>query len=200
MGRENKLLADLAVRPVLAHVLDLATGPAFADTLVVKEHEHARVAALAHERGIRTVHNAQWQDGIGASLRAAAAALDPDLDGLPLLLGDIPLVRSATCRSALRDMSLVRSATLADVVGLWRQRPTPAIVRPAWNGRPGHPVIFANAFVPDLLRLGGDDGAQTVLKHHAGSLVRVDTDDEGTTLDANAPEALAMLRRRVQTP
>jgi molybdenum cofactor cytidylyltransferase len=57
-------------------------------------------------------------------------------------------------------------------------------------------VLFASAYVPDLLRLDGDTGAQSVLREHGARLVRVETDDEGVTLDADTPAALAALRRR----
>ncbi|MDT0632644.1 nucleotidyltransferase family protein [Rubrivirga sp. S365] len=183
MGRENKLLADLAGRPVLDHVLDLATDAMFADAVVVGGYDRSAVSAVAQARSVRTVHNARWRDGMGASMRVAVADLDPDLDGVVVLLGDVPLVQTAT---------LVR---LAEV---WRQSPAPAIVRPIWRGQPGHPVVFSKAFVPDLLRLRGDDGARAVLIEHTASLVRVDTGDEGVTMDADTPHALATLRRRVR--
>lgn len=184
MGRENKLLADLAGRPVLDHVLDLATDPLFADAVVVSGHDRDAVGAVAQARGVRAVHNARWRDGMGASMRVAVAALDPALDGFMVLLGDVPFVQAAT---------LVR---LAEV---WRSTPAPAIVRPVWRGRPGHPVLFSSAFAPDLMRLSGDDGARAVLNEHADRVTRVGTEDEGVTLDADTPGALADLRRRART-
>ncbi len=184
MGSANKLLADLGGRPVLARVLDLATNPPFADAVMVTGCDQSAVTALAHERGLRTVHNHRWRDGMASSLRAGVAGLIADLDGIVVLLGDVPLVHPST---------------LARLIDVWRKAPSPAIVRPVWRGRPGHPVLFASAFLPDLLKLQGDEGAQTVLQAHADRVIRVDTDDEGTTLDADTPDALAHLRRRIQT-
>ncbi len=184
MGKENKLLADLGGRPILSHVLDLATDPPFAEAVVVTGYESDAVATIAHARGLRTVRNARWRDGMAASLRTAVADLRPDLDGFVVLLGDAPLIRPAT---------------VARLIGVWREASQPAIVRPTWRGRPGHPVMFASAFVPDLLRLEGDAGAQAVISAHSDCLTWVDTDDEGTILDADTPDALIELRRRFQT-
>ncbi len=181
MGAANKLLADLGGRPVLDHVLDLATGPPFTDAVVVTGCDRAAVAEIARQRGVPTVHNGAWGEGMGASLACATAALGPEADGLAVLLGDVPLIRQET---------LVRLAQA------WRQSPAPAIARPVWRGRPGHPVIFDRAFVPDLLGLRDDDGARSVLHAHADRLVRVETGDQGVVLDADTPQALAILRAR----
>ncbi len=183
MGAENKLLADLDGRPVLGHVLEVATGAPFVETVVVTGHDHAFVLEVAQRLGVRTIHNERWSDGMGTSLATAAADLEgAGLDGLAVLLGDVPLVHPVT---------------LARLAEAWSKAPAPAIARPVWRGRPGHPVILASAFLPDLLALEDDRGAQAVLRAHADRVLEVDTDDEGVTLDADTPGALAELRRRV---
>lgn len=181
MGSANKLLLDLGGEPVLARTLRLARHGPFADVVVVTGHERERVETVAG--GFRTVHATDWREGMGASLRAGVAALDPDLDGVAMLLGDVPLIRSST---------------LDALAAAFAEAEAPAIVRPVVEGRPGHPVLFARAFRPDLLALGGDEGAQSVLRAHADRLVRLDTDDIGVTLDADTPAALDRLRQRLE--
>ncbi|OZC04566.1 hypothetical protein BSZ36_03215 [Rubricoccus marinus] len=178
MPRENKLLADLCGEPVLTHVLRLASGAPFTSAVVVTGHDREAVESLASGVGLRTVHNAEWREGMGTSLAVGAKAVSPEADALAVLLGDVPLVRRATLER------------------LWREASPEAIVRPIYRGQPGHPVVFGRAFLPDLLRVRGDDGARSVLQAHAAHVVRVPTDDEGVAMDADTPEALARLRTR----
>ena len=178
MPRENKLLADLGGEPVLSHVLRLASGAPFTDAVVVTGHDREAVEVLVRSAGHRTVHNAEWREGMGVSLAVGAAAIPPEAGAVAILLGDVPLVRRETLDR------------------LWHESSPEAIVRPVYRGQPGHPVVFGRVFVPELLSVRGDDGARSVLQAHAAHVVRVPTDDEGVAMDADTPEALARLRAR----
>jgi 7,8-didemethyl-8-hydroxy-5-deazariboflavin synthase CofG subunit len=79
-------------------------------------------------RGIRVVVNANWRTGQMSSLRAALADVAPDAD---FLLYPV-------------DYPLLTRATIDRLAAAFRMRsPRHAIAIPQFNGRGGHPVIFA---------------------------------------------------------
>jgi molybdenum cofactor cytidylyltransferase len=48
------------------------------------------------------------------------------------------------------------------------------IAAPTYMGRRGNPVAFSRKHLPDLLRLGGDEGARSLLRAFPVSEVAVD--------------------------
>jgi CTP:molybdopterin cytidylyltransferase MocA len=97
--------------------------------------------------GADVVPAAEWQEGMGASLRAGLAHLDPAADDLALVtLVDLPDVTSEV-------MVRVLSAAAGDG--------RTALARAAYGGIPGHPVVLGSDHwdrVRDTAR--GDRGAR----------------------------------------
>jgi molybdenum cofactor cytidylyltransferase len=62
------------------------------------------------------------------------------------------------------------------------------IVVPRFQGRRGHPVIFARALFQELLDAPLDQGAKAVVNAHRHETLEVDTTEEGITLDIDTPE------------
>ena len=104
-------------------------------------------------------------DGMGASLAFAVSA-SPDADGWII---------------ALADMPFVRRETIENVAG--RLREGAWIVAPSSRGRRGHPVGFNRALFPELIRLGEDQGARSILERHASRVEIIESVDPGIFLD-----------------
>jgi molybdenum cofactor cytidylyltransferase len=87
---------------------------------------------------------------------------------------------------ALADMPFIRPATIARVVGALEEGAM--IAAPVHAGRRGHPVGFGRALREELLALGGDEGARSLLAHHAVRVTEIECDDPGILLDVDRPE------------
>ncbi len=59
---------------------------------------------------------------------------------------------------------------------------------PTFQGKRGHPVIFARRLYEELLAAPLDKGARTVVWAHADEVLEVPTDEEGVVLNLNDPE------------
>ncbi|WP_332778234.1 nucleotidyltransferase family protein [Polaromonas sp.] len=122
--------------------------------------------------------NTGMGDSIAAGVRATA-----DASGWLILPADLPLIRSET----------LRAIALA---------PPSAVTVPLYQGRRGHPVRFAAACGPELLRLKGNQGAAQVVRAQEAinSVAFVDIDDPGTVTDIDTLEDLrraeVLLRQR----
>lgn len=179
----GKILALLDDRPMLQHVVDAAAeaGP---DALIVVLGRDADVAEriVGWGRAIR-VRNPDPDRGLASSLQlgiAAAAAVEPPLDGVFVALGDQPRVRTSTLRA------LARAASADDGA-----RP---IVVPRYSGEPegvANPALLLRGAWPLVAALEGDRGMGPVIAAHPELVLAVAID--GANPDVDTPDDLRRL-------
>lgn len=158
MGGENKLLKALDSKPLLAHCLHTVASLGLGDAVVVTGRGRTDVGRLAAAAGLREVHNQDYKIGMATSIRAGVSALAPTVEAAFIVLGDMPFV-------AADDYKLLADA--------WHSQPQPGICRPVYDGKGGHPVLFARGFFAELQQLTGDEGAAPVLQRHASRTMLV---------------------------
>jgi molybdenum cofactor cytidylyltransferase len=124
------------------------------------------------------VRASNWAAGISTSIRVGIEAMQRERQGLFLFLGDMPLAPVHLC-DELADLAQ-RSGYAA---------------RPMHGDVPGHPVAFANAALPALMALTGDEGAGSILREAGPKLAYLPTTDEGAILDVDTPSDLARAER-----
>lgn len=83
---------------------------------------------------------------------------------------------------ALADMPCVAHETLATLHRTMQQNPQ-CLLRPTFDGRPGHPVGFSQDYFPEMMQLVGDAGARNLLKRNAHNLTLLPVTDPGVCLD-----------------
>ena len=62
---------------------------------------------------------------------------------------------------------------------------------PMFQGRRGHPALFARELFPQILGLKGDAGARAILDGLGPALAKVEAADEGVLFDVDTPGDLA---------
>ena len=132
--------------------LALATSPGDA-VLVLSAHADAVLAGVA-TLALRPVRCADWERGMGASLRAGLAALSPGCAGALVLLCDQP------------DLE---AAHLHALVEAWRTDPARAAAS-AYAGVLGVPALLPRPWFADLAALDGDRGARDLLRQRAADV------------------------------
>ncbi|MBF2760162.1 MAG: nucleotidyltransferase family protein [Ectothiorhodospiraceae bacterium AqS1] len=180
MGAINKLVDPLAaltghqalVRRVAKEMIDAALYPIVA----VTGFEAERVEGALQGLDLRIVHNEDYQEGMGASLRCAFAALPEDIDAAIVCLGDMPLIR-------VRHIERIRAAFDPS-----RGR---EICVPVFDGRRGNPVLFSKRFFPKMAALGGDIGGRGLLERYEEFVFERAMDDAATLVDIDSPEDIA---------
>ena len=85
------------------------------------------------------------------------------------------------------DAPLVAPETVSRLIGVFTATGAP-IVRPRYQGRNGHPVVFSRAVFDELRHADPTIGAKAVLRAHQQSIVNVDVDDPGVTGDVDTPQ------------
>ena len=77
MGGPNKLLAEINGKPLIRMVTEQALASRARPVIVVTGHQRERVEAALAGLPVQLVHNPHFADGLGTSLKAGIAALQP---------------------------------------------------------------------------------------------------------------------------
>lgn len=170
MGAANKLLLPLRGRTVLDHVVETALQAAPLEVIVVTGHDRENVERVLDSGEALVIHNLDFEEGMGATIRTGIASAAPEASGYAILLADLPFVRSQT---------IVRLAE--------HLRPT-TIVVPTYRGERGHPVLLGRSFRDELLTLTGDVGGRAIIEAHTDSVVLIETGDPGTVRDIDTAD------------
>jgi molybdenum cofactor cytidylyltransferase len=64
---------------------------------------------------------------------------------------------------------------------------------PLWEGKRGHPVLWARQFFAEMGDIKGDVGARHLLGEYAELVAEIPADDDGVLLDVDSPAALRAL-------
>jgi molybdenum cofactor cytidylyltransferase len=177
----GKLLAPWGIGTVLDGALAAALAAPVSSVVLATGNDAARVAEAARRLAarmgeigrLRVVEVEDHAEGMGASLRAAAAALPADAAGAFVFLGDMPRVPIPVLAAMA---AAVRSGAPA--------------AAPVFEGRRGNPVLFGAALIPQLKALSGDKGARDILAGLGASLALVESPDDGVLFDIDRPEDL----------
>ncbi len=183
MGWRNKLLIEIAGRPIIAHTVDAVIDSKATDVIVVTGYQRSRLEHALHGKRVRFVHNANYRHGLSSSLRCGLATLGPHCAAALICLGDMPLVTS-------RDIDRLISA--------FQQLPQPEVCACTFAGARGHPVILPRAILPDLAGLQGDVGAQQWIARNSNRLHGVNMKTDAVLADIDSPRSLHRLRDAIQ--
>ena len=95
-GGDNKLIAEIDGRPMVRAVADVLLGADCIDeVLVVTGHDVAAVERVLEGLPVRFAFNSDWRNGMGGSIALGVSKLNPALDGVAIVPGDMPRLTSS---------------------------------------------------------------------------------------------------------
>jgi molybdenum cofactor cytidylyltransferase len=184
MAPLNKLLVEgQDGRPMVARVVDNVLASAIGPVTVVTGHAQAEVEAALAGRQVHFVAAEDYAEGLSASLKAGLAALPPQVEGVLVCLGDMPLVTPVA---------------IGRLLAAFDPEEGRAIVMPTHAGQQGNPVLWAREFIPEMMALTGDAGARRLISRHAERVAEVDMPDDAVLRDFDTPEALSTVPHLTQ--
>ncbi len=179
MGPHNKLLEDLAGKPVVLHAIDAVYASSVECVVVVTGHQHLALEATLAGRNLTITHNREFASGLASSLRAGIAALPAGLEGVFIALGDMPGITPADYNAMIAAFSPADDRS---------------IIVPTHGGKRGNPVLWGVRFFAEMTALEGDAGAKHLIGIHADHVAEVARDSDAIFLDVDTPEALVRAR------
>jgi molybdenum cofactor cytidylyltransferase len=180
MGGPNKLLAELAGKPLVRIVTEQALASKASEVIVVTGHQAAEVEKVLAGLKVKFVHNPDFAAGLASSVKAGIAAVPDHDEGAVVCLGDMPLIDA-------RLIDRLIEAFAPDRGNL--------IVVPVSDNRRGNPVLWSRRFFAELMTLDGDIGARHLIARHGEAVAEVAVEGQGAFLDIDTPQALAAARR-----
>ena len=154
-GSEDKLMAELEGRPLLAYCLEAVQG-CFARTVVIVSSEEA--GRLAASMGFYTLPNPAPERGLCSTIAI----------GLREMAG------MEACMFLVADQPMLRRETIA---GMTRAYPKGRILVAAHGGRTGNPAIFPRDMFGELSRLAPGESGSDVMARHMDRVERFEVQD-----------------------
>ena len=172
MGKPKALLRFRG-RTFLENILDAISRSSIQNTIIVIGHHRDDITARLNLPNL--VFNPNYEQGMVTSFQTGIRALPPDSAGAVLFLVDHPVVEAATIEALVSSFAPNR------------------IVVPVFDGRRGHPVLFAAEVLQEILALPPSQGANIVVRRVPGRIVEVAVDSPGILIDVDTPEEFEKL-------
>jgi molybdenum cofactor cytidylyltransferase len=183
MGGPNKLVAEIAGRPLVRIAAEEALASRARPVIVVTGHQRADVERALAGLPIRLVHNPDFAQGLGTSLKAGIAAVPADVDGAIICLGDMPQVDATLIDRLIAGFDPDRGAL---------------VVTPTFEGSRGNPVLWSRRFFPDLMAVEGDIGARHLISRYGEAVIEVPVEGKAALVDVDTPEALRGVKAEIE--
>jgi molybdenum cofactor cytidylyltransferase len=183
MGAVNKMLAEIGGKPLVRIAAEQAAASHARPVIVVTGHEREKVEAALKGLPVRFVHNPDYAEGLGTSLKAGIAAVPEEADAAVVCLGDMPQVDAALINRLIAAFDPERGAL---------------VVVPSIDGRRGNPVVWSRRFFHDLTTIHGDVGARHLIGNYAEAVVEVPVAGEAALTDVDTPESLLAVKAEIE--
>ncbi|HVV60848.1 MAG TPA: molybdopterin-binding/glycosyltransferase family 2 protein [Pseudolabrys sp.] len=183
MGAINKLIAEIGGKPLVRIAAEQALASHASPVIVVTGHEKEKVEGALKGLDVRFVHNPDYAEGLGTSLKAGIAAVPENADGAIVCLGDMPQVDAALIDRLLAAFDPERGAL---------------VVVPTIDGRRGNPVVWARRFFHDLMAIGGDIGARHLIGSYVEAVAEVPVAGAAALTDVDTPESLSAVKAEIE--
>ena len=183
MGAINKLIAEIGGKPLVRIAAEHALASRAKPVIVVTGHEREKVEGALASLPVRFVHNPDYAEGLGTSLKVGIAAVPADADGAIVCLGDMPQVDAALIDKLLAAFDPEGGAL---------------VVVPTFGGRRGNPVVWARRFFHDLTAISGDIGARHLIGNYSEAVAEVPVAGEAALRDVDTPESLSAVKAEIE--
>ncbi|HXE76203.1 MAG TPA: nucleotidyltransferase family protein [Candidatus Xenobia bacterium] len=170
---EDKALLRWGNYTFLEHLMTALKTAGAAPLRAVLGANAAEVQKRIHYGAGEVVVNPAWDRGMLSSLLAGLDSLPREVEAAVICLVDHPCVSSRLIQTLLERFRASRKP----------------IVLPTYQGRRGHPVLFAATLFEELRTAPPEVGARHVVRQHAAEVLEVPTDEEGVVLNINDPAA-----------
>jgi molybdenum cofactor cytidylyltransferase len=157
MGRP-KLLLEFKGRPVIRHAVERVVAAGLHPVLVVTGAEHDALARALAGLEVQLAVNPTPESGQGSSVGVGVSALPAGTDAVLIALGDQPGVPAEVIPALIEAL----------------KKPGKAIAAPRYADGLGNPVLFGSSVFQELLALGGDRGARSVIERDPSRLAVVE--------------------------
>jgi molybdenum cofactor cytidylyltransferase len=169
LGRPKQLLTHRG-KTLVRRAAESAVGAECGPVVVVLGAQAEAMMAELAGLPVHPVHNADWERGLGSSLRVGRRALEAGVEGALVMLCDQLQVDAAHLRALVSAFTRSRAP----------------IVASGYEGTRGVPALFSRELFPELEALTADQGARGVIARDPSRVVEVALEGGGEDVDTAA--------------
>ncbi len=182
---QPKQLLRLKDKYLIEWVLDAALNSRLSKIVLVLGHSHQEIRQalgkkLQHPK-LFTKISPQYKEGQSHSLRTGLTAVKNDFAAVLFLLGDQPLLNSATINALLEKF--------------WSTEKD--ICVPTYRGKRKNPAVFGRRFYRNLMDIRGDRGARQLIDTNPDQVLKVEMHDPLCFFDIDTEQDFETLLRKV---
>ncbi|MEE9496653.1 MAG: nucleotidyltransferase family protein [Desulfobacterales bacterium] len=183
---QPKQLLRVKDKYLIERVLDAALNSRLSRIVLVLGYAHQKILqALGKKAQHSKLHievNPHYKRGQSHSLRVGLATLKNDFPAVIFLLGDQPMLNSATINTLLERF--------------WAADKD--ICVPTYRGRRKTPVIFNRRFYSHLMDIKGDIGARQLIDDNPDRVLTVEMDNPLCFVDIDTPQDFETLKKKLE--
>lgn len=153
-----KLFLPIHQKPLFMHCLEVALANTLTPVLLIAGAHAEDFRKRTKELDVQVLYNAQYTEGMSTSLKLGMEAMGREIEATMIFLADQPFVPSIVIQSLMEQYRLGRERGIL-------------IVRPSYDGVPGHPIIVDAQLFPKFHSLKGDTGGKEIIKEHQHLMV-----------------------------
>jgi molybdenum cofactor cytidylyltransferase len=175
MGKTNKLMIPVDGTLMVARVVDALQDSGVEKVFVVTGYAPDEIRGALAGHDVEMVHNPDYEEGLGSSVRTGVSAVGDDVDGVLIALGDMPWVGTDVISRLLDAFSPDGELS---------------IYIPMFGRKRGNPVLWGSQHFLELRQLSGDVGGKALFHKHPEAICYVDVQSAAVHIDVDTPEAL----------
>jgi len=172
MGKLKQLMI-LGRTTVLEQTVDNFLNSEVNEVIVVLGHRAKEVTKTVSAKPVKLVTNPDYEQGMSTSIIAGLNSVDSRAQAVMLALGDQPFIDSQTINRLVEEFGAHNKG----------------ITIPVYQGKRGHPVIFAIRYKGQLLSLKGDVGGRGIIDRHPDDVLEVAVNCEGICIDVDTVDS-----------
>ncbi|SEN76286.1 nucleotidyltransferase family protein [Lihuaxuella thermophila] len=182
MGKP-KLLLSLKGKPLFRYAVETALASGLNPVILVGgQHVDEFKKQTADLRDVEIIANQSYHTGMSSSIQTGIKALEGRTDAAIIFLADQPLVPCLVVEQLLQDYRTCRPHGVL-------------IVRPLYNGRQGHPVLFDRQLYKEFEKIQGDEGGKSIIQRHQHKLKLVSFENSIWNTDIDTYEDLRVVEQ-----
>jgi molybdenum cofactor cytidylyltransferase len=184
MGKANKLRLPFGNKTILQVTLQNIIKANLGEILVIVGHERDLIEndLEPFKDKIKIVFNAHYENGMTTSIQAGIKNSHENTEGYMICLSDMPLLQSV-------DYQCIANFYFEKKDALY------PIIQPVYKKQRGNPVIFHPSYKKAILNLEYTEGCKPIVQGYKENVYLIEMSNEAIFLDADTPEAYAVLLR-----